>query len=416
LLYGEDASVLGDGFRAGGCIDDWLGTPASPRERDWASLAPPSPAAPRYWHWSHSDGTRLGVTVRDGVLQWQQRWVEVTQSVTDFRRWGLPAGVQAVPAEVLDALAGALGMSEPPWLRPAHPLQSAWIAAARSNQLAQLQALLADDPDGIRRYDAQGFTVLHRALECYADPAARWLVAHGADLRRGLRGTTPVLVQAAQRHLDWLIEACLLDGQHPDDTDSTGLTALAYAVLNFDDRHAAAHAAVVAQLINAGADPDFVLPAHRQTLGEWAQARQRLALYSLLGVAEPGAIPAAPAPSSARCYAELDIFDQHSTASGAAGAGRWTAWVDLPESWVQAPPAHRDHWLRCALALSYRGTNAELAEHGDGGSYQLIRVQSQLLTAAQAQAQPWLGGVLYRVEATHLAAERVRQRGAQPQI
>lgn len=408
ILYGEDAAVLADDFRAGTQIDNWLLQPATAIERDWCSLTPPCPAESQSWRWLHADGSALCVTLRNGELLWQERWGPRTQPVADFRAWGVPAGLQAVPIEVLAQLANTLGMADPPWQRRAHPLQAAWVAAARGNQLNALAALQREDPKGFDRYDAAGYTPLHRALECYSDVSARWMVEHGADLGRALRGATPLLVQAAQRHLSWLVEACLRAGHPPHCSDRAGLTPLAYAVLNYDDRHAQAHTEVVARLLGAGADADFVLPGHGLSLRAWVQARERRALFELLGVADAPEYPAGPiAADGERVYAQAQIEDQHTTANGASGRGRWTVWVDLPAAWAQAPAAQRDHWLKGALGLAYQRMSEQLAASDSGGSYQLLSLRSRMLTTAEADSRPWQGKMLYRVDAEHRAAVRV---------
>ena len=104
----------------------------------------------------------------------------------------------------------------------------AFLAAARSGDVAQVQSLLADGAD-VNTSDAAGNTALHYAAAFGFSDIARTLVAAGADLdARGRIDNTPLHLAAQEGHTD--VASLLIDsGADVDAKNEFGGTAVAFA-------------------------------------------------------------------------------------------------------------------------------------------------------------------------------------------
>lgn len=121
---------------------------------------------------------------------------------------------------------------------------------------------------------------------------ARQLFARGFDPNaRSSVGTTALMTAAAHGHLD-LVDALLEIGATVDAIDARGRTATIHAIAHnleaFDDElvHPERHRAVIARLLEVGADPGHE-DAERRSLVAWAELRGDPAIIALVRGAEP---------------------------------------------------------------------------------------------------------------------------------
>jgi ankyrin repeat protein len=122
--------------------------------------------------------------------------------------------------------------------------------AAAFGEGSRLEQVLDADPGAATAFSGDGFTALHLAAFWGGTPAARLLLARGADVDargRGWMTGTPLHSAAAGRHAG-VVAVLLATGADPDARQAGGWTPLHGAAHNGD-------ALTVRLLLDAGADP-----------------------------------------------------------------------------------------------------------------------------------------------------------------
>jgi ankyrin repeat protein len=109
-------------------------------------------------------------------------------------------------------------------------------AAAKSGDLAKVNALLKDDPKLISSMDNKGETPLHAAASNDRKDVAQLLLENGGDANaKDINGCTP-LHKASEAGHNSIVELLLAKGADVNAKTSTGMTPLDIAVFNsFDD-------------------------------------------------------------------------------------------------------------------------------------------------------------------------------------
>lgn len=116
------------------------------------------------------------------------------------------------------------------WFVPRHALVAAHEAAARGD-VGRLQRLHEQNPRNLHHQDVGGASALHYAALNNQLAAARFLLAHGADVNaRNLQGQSPLFYSVSandEKMLDFLIAS----GADPNAIDKHGLTPIYLAVV-----------------------------------------------------------------------------------------------------------------------------------------------------------------------------------------
>ncbi len=268
-----------------------------------------------------------------------------------------PAAAAAGGSAAGDTAAGA--PSEAPVIGP----EWAWrvVQAARYGRRAELLEALDQAPFALEARGPEGDTPLLAAVETGRRELARLLLEHGADPNAAnRRGRTPLMEAALRGDLE-LVAMLLEAGADPHRQDRWGETALFDAVR-------AGHLAVVRRLLEAGADPDVantrpgrepdsgytplmyaVTRAGIGTFGDWE------AMVALL--LEAGADPNRRTPSGATALMVAQRYGQQALAELLRRHGA--------KPILAAGTRRYDLLLAAAAAGSLEGVRAVLAEGAD---------------------------------------------------
>jgi ankyrin repeat protein len=159
-------------------------------------------------------------------------------------------------------LAAAAGDAELTALLQAHGAQTTAFSAAACGDVTGLAAALPDLPQGVLQRDEDDRSLLHTAARRLQTDTVRWLIAAGADvdaIAQACRDTRPLHDAARHAKGNSAILAALLDaGADVNAVDAGGVGALHMAVR---DRNVDA----VALLLTHGADPDAEDHGRRST-------------------------------------------------------------------------------------------------------------------------------------------------------
>ncbi|KAG2488942.1 hypothetical protein HYH03_012561 [Edaphochlamys debaryana] len=268
-------------------------------------------------------------------------------------------------AFLLGAVVATVGLTA---LSVSSPLGLAVLAGSRHRGLTEV-VLRARGGAGLRDAAAwpslDGRSALHYAVDLGWGAAARSLMEAGADPHgANTRTTTPPLPSAAAAGRAALVEDLLWAGAHPDAIDSAGRSALEYAVEGGDVRS-------VRALLGAGAQPKGTNPRRpAPLLAAILTGEDEIAELLLTGGADP----------NARGLRDSVLLTAVSAGSERAVRALLAAGAD-PHA---ANPAGEEALYR-AVAFGHAGITSALLERGVDANlvYTYYSMRSPLHIAAQ---------------------------------
>ena len=209
----------------------------------------------RRWTWTAGQDDRYAAEIVDGGIRWESDTYDDragapslrthVQSKEDFLGYGADG---SVPGNVVRELASALGLADPPWLKPLDARTDALLKAATRGDVGAIRALIAAGINVDVR-DQRGYTALWNAILRGHNDAAMFLLDTGADPRRRYRYDMTALNLAAKFGDAALIQRLIGAGANVNANECVnGETPLSSAIEKKRD------ASCIRLLIEAGSD------------------------------------------------------------------------------------------------------------------------------------------------------------------
>ena len=158
----------------------------------------------RRWTWTAGPDDQYAVEILDDRIRWESETYDERvgapslrthlQSKDDFLGYGADG---SVPQDIVHELAGALGLADPPWLKPLDPRTDALLKAAARGDVGAIGALIAAGIN-IDARDQRGYTALWNAILRGRNDTALFLLDAGADARRRYRYDMTALALAVK--------------------------------------------------------------------------------------------------------------------------------------------------------------------------------------------------------------------------